>query len=349
MNVKKLKNCRNCFKISSNHKYVIASGDSITVYRREDLSVQCTIPSKIFPHAYCCRFLSDDVVMMKNNYAQYLVYDIAQGKVLWKFKVRGYDSIDHNYLVSSDSTLVFDLVSPSNLKGPIMELIISLREKCYVLQPLQEPTPCQTGWVRYPTICAAKDADDGIYVAFTFGPPKPDATQRERGFILQHKSRFTGSDYTQIKKWESKEPISFDTRCRPQTIKYLDSEYIVFEDLQYWNLTTQQSGKLLNICPVGYSFRLERKHDPAKKISFFLVHERHDEDSAVISLLDFWNSQSIDMRKRISIFTIPDGQFREAFDHIDGIEDRELCDIEFLDTPDRLLIGTMSGIYLYER
>ena len=259
MNVIKLKKCRNCFRIVSNHKYVIANGDSVTVYRRDDLSVQCTIPSKTFPHAYCVRFLSDDIVMMKNNSAQYMVYNIAQERVLWEFKVRGYDSIDSDYLVSSDSKLVFDLVSPSNLKGPAMELIVSLQEKCYVLQPLQEPVPYQDGWVRYPHVYTARDAADGVYMAFMFGPPKPDATQKKRGIVLQHKNRFVGSAYEEFKRLENVEPISLGDRYKPNGIAYLDSEYIIFNDLQYWNLTTQQYGSLPDISSANSSLSLERK------------------------------------------------------------------------------------------
>ena len=349
MKVKKLKNCRNCFRIVSNHKYVIANGDSVTVYRREDLSVQCTIPSKTFPHAYCVRFLSDDIVMMKNNYAQYMVYDIAQERVLWKFKVRGYDSVDNNYLISSDSKLVFDLVTPSDLGGPVMELIISLQEKCYVLQPLQEPALCQAGWVRKLHIHTAKDVTDGVYMAFTCGSPKTDITQTEERIILQHKSRFVGSDYEQIKQWEYKEPISFGKRCKPNGIKYLDSEYMVFNDLQYWNLKTQQHGTLPDIPHADSSFCLERKWDPTKGISFFLLHEHYHTGPIVFSLFDLFRSDAIDLRYRISLIAIPDYQLIEIFDHIDGTEDREICDIEFLDTPNRLLIGTMSGIYLCER
>ena len=349
MNVKKLKSCRNCFRIVSNHKYVIANGDSVTVYRRDDLAVQCTIPSKTFPHAYCVRFLSDDIVMMKNNYAQYMVYDIGQESVLWKFKVRGYDSIDYDYLVSSDGKLVFDLVSPSDLKGPVMELIISLQDKCYVLQPLQEPASCQTGWVCYPAIHFAKDAADGVYMAFMFGPPKPDATQRERSIVLQHKSRFVGSNYEEIKRWDNMEPISLSDRCKPNGIKYLDSEYMIFNDLQYWNLTTQQYGTLPDIPHTDSSFRLERKRDPAKGTLFFLFHEHYHTGPIVFSLLDPFGSDSIDLRYRISLIAFPDYRLIETFDRVDGTEDRAICDIEFLDTPNRFLMGTMSGIYLCER
>ena len=349
MNVKKLKNCKNCFRIVSNHKYVIANGDSVTIYRREDLSVQCTIPSKTFSNAYCVHFLSDDIVMMKNNYAQYMVYDIAQESVLWKFKVRGYDSIDYDYLVSSDGKLVFDLVSPSDLKGPVMELIVSPQEKCYVLQPLQEPASCQTGWVCYPAIHFAKDAADGVYMAFMFGPPKPDATQRERSVVLQHKSRFVGSDYEEIKRWENMEPISLGDRCKPNGIKYLDSEYMIFNDLQYWNPTTQQYGTLPDIPHADSSFRLERKRDPAKGTSFFLLHEHYHTGPIAFSLFDFLRSDAIDLRYKISLIAIPDYQLIEIFDHIDGTDDEEICDIEFLDAPNRFLIGTMSGIYLCER
>ena len=349
MNVKKLKNCRNCFRIVSNHKYVIANGDSVTVYRRDDLSVQCTIPSKTFPHAYCVRFLSDDIVMMKNNYAQYMVYDIGQESVLWKFKVRGYDSIDYDYLVSSDGKLVFDLVSPSDLKGPVMELIISLQDKCYVLQPLQEPASCQTGWVCYPAIHFAKDAADGVYMAFMFGPPKPDATQKERGVVLQHKDRFVGSNYEEIKRWENVEPISLGDRCKPNGIIYLDSEYMIFNDLQYWNLITQQYGKLPEIPYEDHSCSLSRKSGINEDSSFFLVHDIYSKAPVSLALLALIRSEPLDMRQRIFLVTMPDGQFTEVFDHVDGTEDRAICDIEFLDTPNRFLIGTMSGIYLCER
>ena len=349
MNVKKLKNCRNCFRIVSNHKYVIANGDSVTVYRREDLSVQCTIPSKTFSNAYCVRFLSDDIVMMKNNYAQYMVYDIAQESVLWKFKVRGYDSIAYDYLVSSDGKLVFDLVSPSDLKGPVMELIVSPHEKCYVLQPLQEPVSCQTGWICYPAIYFAKDATDGVYMAFMFGPPKPDATQKERGFILRHKSRFVGSDYEEIKRWENMKPISLDDRCKPNGIKYLDSEYMIFNDLQYLNLITQQYGKLPEIPYEDHNFSLRRKSGIKEGASFFLVHDIYNKAPVSLALLALIRSEPLDMRQRIFLVTMPDGQFTEVFDRIDGTEDRAICDIEFLDTPNRFLIGTMSGIYLCER
>ena len=349
MNVKKLKSCRNCFRIVSNHKYLIANGDSVTVYRRDDLSVQCVIPSKTFSHAYCVRFLSDDIVMMKNNNAQYMVYDIAHESVLWKFKVRGYDSIDYDYLVSSDGKLVFDLVSPSDLKGPVMELIVSLQEKCLVLQPLQEPAVCQDGWVRYPHIHTAKDAADGVYMAFTFGPPKPTATQKERGVVLQHKDRFVGSNYEEIKRWENVEPISLGDRCKPNGIEYLDSEYMIFNNLQYWNLITRQYGTLPDIPHADSSFRLERKRDPAKGTSFFLLHEHYYANPIVFSLFDPFRSDAIDLRYRISLIAIPDYQLIEIFDHINGTEDRAICDIEFLDTPNRFLIGTMSGIYLCER
>ena len=349
MNVIKLKKCRNCFRIVSNHKYVIANGDSVTVYRREDLSVQCTIPAKTFPHAYCVRFLSDDIVMMKNNHAQYMIYDIVHENVLWKFKIRGYDSIDNNYLVSSDGKLVFDLVFSSDLKGPVMELIISPQEKSYVLQPLREPTSCQTGWVRYPAIHIAKDASDGVYMAFMFGPPKPDATQKQRGFVLQHKSRFVGRDYKEVKRWENMEPVSLGTRCKPNGIKYLDSEHMIFNDLQYWNLITQQYGSLPNIPNAAHSFRLEKKGDSAKGASYFLVHERYHAGPIVFSLFDLLSSDAIDLRSKISILTFPDYQLIETLDHIDDTDDWEICDIEFLDTTNRFLIGTLSGIYLCER
>jgi hypothetical protein len=349
MNIKKLKNCKNCFRIVSNHKYVIANGDSVTVYQRDDLSVQCTIPSKTFPHAYCVRFLSDDIVMMKNNSARYMVYNIAQERVLWEFKVRGYDSIDSDYLVSSDGKLVFDIVSPSDHKGPAMELIVSLQEKCYVLQPLQEPTACQDGWVRYPHIYTAKDATDGVYMACMFGPPKPDATQKERGVVLLHKSRFVGSDYKEIKRWENMEPIALGDRCMPNGIKYLDSEYMIFNDLQYWNLITKQYGSLPDIPSANPSFSLERKSDPVKKTSFFLLHELYNEKPVIFSPFSLIHSESVDMRQRIFLVAMPDGQLTEVFDHVDGTEDKEICGIEFLDTPNRFLIGTMSGTYLCER
>ena len=349
MNVKKLKNCRNCFRIVSNHKYVIANGDSVTVYRREDLSVQCTIPSKTFPHAYCVRFLSDDIVMMKNNYAQYMVYDIAQESVLWKFKVRGYDSIDYDYLVSSDGKLVFDLVSPSDLKGPVMELIVSPQEKCFVLQPLQEPKPCQTEWIRHPRIHITKDATDGVYMVFTFSSPKSDATQKECGFVLQHKSRFVGSNYEEIKRWDNMEPGSFGIQCKPSGIKCLDSEYMVFEDLRYWNLITQQYGKLPEIPYEDHNFSLRRKSGIKEGSSFFLVQDIYNKAPVNLALLALIHSESLDMRQRIFLITMPDGQFAEVFDHVDGTEDRGICDIEFLDAPNRFLIGTMSGIYLCER
>lgn len=349
MNVKKLKNCRNCFKIVCNHKYVIANGDSVTVYRRDNLSVQCTIPSKTFPHAYCVRFLSDDIVMMKNNYAQYMLYDIAQKNVLWEFNVRGYNSIDCDYLVSSDGKLVFDLVVPSNPKRPLMELLISPQEKCYVLQPLQEPLSCHDGWVRYPRIHITKDANDGVYIAFTFGPPKPDAMQKERGIVLQHKDRFVGSDYEEIKRWENMEPISLGDRCRPNGIEYLDSEYMVFEDLQYWNLKSQQYGCLPDIPYQNPDIRLERKSTPAESTAFFLAHELYNEKPVIFSPFSLIPSESVDMRQRIFLVAMPAGQLTEVFDHVDGTEDRAICDIEFLDAPNRFLIGTMSGIYLCER
>ena len=349
MKVRKLKKCRNCFRIVSNRKYVIANGDSVTVYRREDLSVQCTIPAKTFPHAYCVRFLSDDIVMMKNNYAQYMIYDIAHETVLWKFKVRGYDSIDNNYVVSSNGKLVLDLVTPTDLKGTTMELIISPQEKCYVLQSLPEPVLCQEGWVRSLRIHTAKDAADGVYMAFTFSSPKSDAKQRESRIVLQHKDRFIGSDYREIKRWENMEPVSLGARRTPKGIKYLDSEHMIFEDLQYWNLITQQYGSLPDIPGAAHSFRLEKKSDSAKGTSFFLVHEHYHTGPIVFSSLNPFGSDTIDMRYRISLIAIPDYQLIEIFDHVDGTEDKEICDIEFLDTHDLFLIGTMSGIYLYER
>ena len=349
MKATKLQKCRNCFRIVSNHKYIIASGDSVTVYRQKDLSVHCTIPSKTFPHAYCCRFLSDDVVMMKNNCAEYMIYDIAQQSVLWKFKVRGYDSIDNDYLVSSDGNLVFDLLSPSNLKGTVMELIVSLQEKCYILHPLQEPQPCQDGWSRYPHIHTAKDATNGVYVAFTFGPRQPNASQIDREIVLLHKDSFGRSNYKEIQRLENVEPVSFGTKRLPSGIKYLDSEHMIFTDLQCLDLNTQQYGSLPITLPTDPWFRLERKRNPATGTSFFLLHERHYTGSSVLSLFTPFGSDTTDDRSRISLFRIPDCKYIETFEHVDGTDDWEIYDIEFLDDPNRLLIGTMSGIYLCER
>lgn len=350
MKVKKLSKCRNCFRISGNHKYIVANGDSITIYRREDLSVQCIIPSKVFCYAYCVRFLSDDIVMMKNNCAQYMVYDIVQESVLWKFNVRGYDSIDTNYLLSSDRKTAFDLVTPSSGKRSAMELIISLQDKCYVLQPMKEPEPSQTGWERYPHVYTAKDTTDGVYMAFTFGPPRPDATHKERGIVLQYKSRFVGNDYEQIKRWEYIEPIRSGAKCKPNGIKYLDSEYMIFEDLQYWDLTTQQYGRFTDIPCESTDVLIERKSEPVNGTSFLLVHEHYyKEKPTVFSLFDLLNSESFEMRSRVFLVSLPDGKLVEVFDEVHGTEDKKICDVELLDDCNRFLLGTMTGIYLCER
>ena len=138
-------------------------------------------------------------------------------------------------------------------------------------------------------------------------------------------------------------------RRKPKGIEYLDSEYMIFNDLQYWNLTTQQYGTLPDIPHTDSSFRLERKRAPAKGTSFFLFHEHYHTGPIVFSLLDPFGSDSIDLRYRISLIAFPDYRLIETFDRVDGTEDRAICDIEFLDTPNRFLMGTMSGIYLCER
>ena len=80
-----------------------------------------------------------------------------------------------------------------------------------------------------------------------------------------------------------------------------------------------------------------------------MAHELYNEKPVILSLFSLINSEPVDMRQRIFLITIPDGQFTEVFDHVDGTEDRAICDIEFLDAPNRFLIGTTSGIYLCER
>ena len=257
------------------------------------------------------------------------------------------DKPNRNYLISSDCKSVFDLITPTDLNGPDMELVIFPQEKSYVLQPLKKPALQQEGWVRELAVYTAKDADDGVYMAFGFRSAKSDATRR---IVLQHKDRFVGRDYKQLMQWDNIQPIALGMRCKPKRIIYMDSELIIFNDLQYWNLNTQEYGSLPNIPNTVNAWQFEKKSGPTKESSIILARENYYTGPITFSLFSLLDANTTDeSRSRISLLASPDYQLIEIFDHIDGTDDWKICDSEFLDTPNRFLIGTMSGIYLCER
>lgn len=335
MRIKKLKGRRDCFRIISNERYVIATGTSVTVYNKQDLSVRCTIPAKVFPCPNCIAFLSEHRIIIKNNYGKYMIYNLQRKEKEWVFFLRNFDGTDVEPVVSTDGKIVYDIVSESYEPFGQMGLLIYPEEQRYEMLQFPNIEPPQKGWKQYSSKLMAKDNGEGMYYTMMFGPAENASEKMQRGFLLLHKEHIAGTNHAIMKRWNCMDPIPSNTSIYGKTcnsVAYLDEQYVIFQNLDYCDYQTQKEGSLC--ATLGKD-----------KFSFIAKKHISNEAGDVLVLHKFYGFG----QSGLILATLPQGAVLGTIDCVWGTDDRAICDIEFLDASNRFLIGSMNGIYLCER
>lgn len=330
----KLAQCRNCFSIAQNEHYVAALGDQIVVYSMLDWTVKSIITSKMFPHPYGLQFLSEHIFIVKNNYAQYMVYDILKNTVLWKFKPRGYDSIDVTPIVSSEGT-IYDILTHCKGTACCSELIIYPNIQQYEIRDLAETSVNVEGWPGKGAGCSTigfYSGNNKMYLLKGYVLSPAVRRQYTVEYVLFQRNKDDHSSWGSVKRWRFHNPINFkvnlngkliirDERKRPI---FFDEQYIVWNDLicEHW-----QTG--VSFC-LEYQDRLdtpaymERRFDSKFNLDFWLVHRGN---TIQIRQYKSWSSVA-------------------QLSKLENCLDIRICDIAILRNSGKILIGTYSGLFL---
>ena len=331
----KLNQCRNCFSIAQNDRYVAAVGDQIVIYQKENWAVQCVVPSKVFVHPYSLHFLSEHTFIVKNNYAQYMVYDVLKQKVLWKFKPRGYDSIDINLIVSS-SGKVFDIFTYHNYNSCCSQLVISPDTQQYEIRDLAETEIPVEAWHGQGSGCSTirlnKGLDQKMYLLKGYIIDENLQKGHTVEYVLFQNSIDVPSLWIPVKQWRFDKPIRFKARWAETLIVrdeirmpvYFDEQYIIWNNFECEDWRTGQ-----HYC-----------HDEMDNLDTpFLVKRRYDSQH----IMDFWvipRGHVVQIRQYKTWDLVP------AFYDIENWCGARICDIAILDNASKVLIGTMSGLFL---
>ena len=334
----KLKRCRNCFSIAQNKHYVAAVGDQIVIYLKENWAVHCVIPSKVFVHAYSLQFLSEHTFIVKNNTAQYMVYDVLNKEVLWKFKPRGYDSIDINLIVSSSGT-VFDVLTYHNYKSCCSQLIISPDTQQYEIRDLEETAISIEGWYGKGPGCSSiqlnKGLDQKMYLLKGYRIGEKFPQNHTNVYVLFQNNMDIQSMWIPVKQWRFDKPIKYKARLADTLIVrngdrmpiYFDERYIIWNDFECEDWLTGQYYCFDEKDNLGTPFRLKRRYDSQHVMDFWIVPR----------------SDTVQIRQYKTWDLVP------PFYDVENWCKERVCDIAILDNTRKVLIGTMSGLFLCEQ
>lgn len=332
----KLKHCRSCFSIAQNDHYLVAVGDQIVVYRKNDWDLQCLIPSKIFPHPYSFRFLSDHIFIVKNNYAQYMVYDLLAKEILWKFKLRGYDSIDMNFVISSDRAKIYDILTHHNGNSCSAQIVIIPETKQYEVRELFETEITIEGWRHEGSGCTNISFFNGnnqkMYLLKEYRVPESTHKEYTVEHLLFQKDMDDETRWELVKKWRFDEPIEFKarlgdrilTRDEQQSPVYIDEQCIIWNNFRYENIITGDCHYISGVGNLLTPRKIERKYFPQYGVCFWF----------------FSTGATHEFRQHGTWERIP-----ELYDFEKRFNER-ICDVAILDGDGRTLLGTYTGIYL---
>lgn len=332
----KLKHCKNCFSIVQNDHYVVAVGDQIVVYRKNDWDIQSLITSKTFPHPYSFHFLADHIFIVKNNYARYMVYDLLTNKILWDFKLRGYSSIDMNFVITLDGAVIYDILTHHSGNPCCTQIVIFPEAKHYEVQELFETAVTIEGWQQTGSSCTNiniyKGNDQKIYLLKEYRIPESTHKKYSIVYFLFQKDTAIETRWELVQKWHFDEPIEFKarlgdrilTRDECQRPVYIDEQCIIWNNFLYENIMTGNCHYISNAENLLTPFRIERKYFPQHSVNFWffslgLTHEfrQYETWERIPELYDF------------------EKRFNER-----------ICDIAILDGDGRILLGTYTGLYL---
>lgn len=334
----KLKQCRNCFSIAQNKHYVAAVGDQIVIYLKKNWAVQCVIPSKMFAHPYSLQFLSDHIFIVKNNRAQYMMYDVLKKEVLWRFKPRGYDSIDINLIVSSNGK-VFDILTYHNYNSCCSQLIIYPEAQQYEIRDLAETAITIDGWRGKGSDCSSirlhKGLNEKMYLLKGYRIPETPQERHTVEYVLFQKNIDVQSYWEPVKQWKFDKPIKFKAnlygnlfvRSEARMPIYFDEQCIVWNDLVCEDWRTGKHYCFDEQDNLSTPIRMKRRYDSQHVTDFWLVPRGH----------------TIQIRQYKTWDLVP------PFFDIENWCKEEICDIGMLDNTRKVLIGTMSGLFLCEQ
>lgn len=332
----KLKHCKNCFSIVQNDHYVVAVGDRIVVYRKNDWGIQCMIPSKTLPHPYSFQFLSDHTFIVKNNYARYMVYDLVENEILWTFKLRGYDSIDMNFVISLDGTVIYDILTHHSGNPCCTQIVISPKTKQYKVRDLFETAIPIEGWHQKGTGCTTisiyKGNDQKMYLLKEYRIPESTYSKYSVAYLLFQKDIDVETRWELVKKWCFDEPIEFKARIGNRILTrdecqhpiYIDEQCIIWNNFQYENIMTGDCHYISEAETLLTPFKIERKYFPQHSIYFWF----------------FSTGVTHEFRQHGTWERVP-----ELYDFEKSFNER-ICDIAILDGDGRTLLGTYTGLFL---
>jgi len=331
----KLKQCRNCFSIAQNDNYVAAIGDQIVIYCKENWTVQCVIPSKLFPHPYSLEFLSEHTFVVKNNYAQYMVYDVFKKDVLWKFKPRGYDSIDINLVVSPEG-IIYDILTHRQHNSCCLQLVIFPETQKYEIRDLPETSITIEGWQGKDSGCSTirlyKGNNQTMYLLKGYLTPQRSLEKYNVEYVLFQKTIAIHSPWICIKRWRFDKPIKFMVNHNNYTIVrnevkrpiYFDEQFIVWNDCICEDWHTGECYCFNKQNDASTPTYIKRRYEPEHNIDIWLVRRGHAFQSYQYKT---WEPSPL-------------------FCDIENSGNERICDVAVLNRNRKMLIGTMSGLYL---
>ena len=334
----KFKKCKNCFSITHNESYVVAIGDQIVVYRKNDFEPLCIIPSKTLPNPYSFCFLSEHTFIVKNNNAKYIVYDISRQAIIWQFKPRGYDSVDISFAVSPDGQTVYDILTHCKHSTCCSQIVILPQQRSYNIRELTETKvdaeDPQHEYRGYRSKLVLGQ-DSKMYLLRTYREKSTCIQNNIAMYALYQKDFSNHTRWTCIKQWyvgqEIDHKLAFGTTCfhhekfvRPI---YFDECCVVWSNLIYQDLITNMCLKLNSADILCAPDRIKRKYHPQIGIDFWVMHK----PSTFFEVRQYQTMDPVDL----------------VYDTLKN-NHGEICDIAFLDSKKRILIGTMTGMYLCE-
>ena len=331
----KLKQCINCFSVSQNEHYVAAVGDQIVIYQKNNWSVRCVIPSKVFSHPYSLQFLSDHIFVVKNNRAQYMIYDVLKNEILWKFKVRGYDSIDISMILSLDGKEIYDGLTHRNSVPCCSQLVIFPEARRYEIRDLSETFLQNNNWsdTDVPSSFRLKKGlDQRMYLLKTYNYSRISQESFTMEYVLFHKPLDAQSLWEPVKQWRFEDPIDFKSnfdglfsiRSERKLPIYFDEKYIVWNDYDCENWQTGEHLSFDEQDRLTTPIRMRRKYYP-----------QHDTDFWMVDI-----GFSVQFRQYATWEKLP------AFYAVEQSVNKGFCDLAILDNKGKTLIGTMSVLFL---
>lgn len=341
----KLNQCRNCFSIAQNDRYVAAVGDQIVIYRKENWAVQCVVPSKVFVHPYSLQFLSEHTFIVKNNYAQYMVYDVLKKETLWKFKPRGYDSIDINFIVSTDGQ-IFDVLTHRNSNPCCSQLIIYPDTQQYEIRDLAETAITVAGWREKGAACTSNQLHKGpegkMYLLKFYDMSEEVLEEYTVEYALFQKDLDVRTHWKLVKRWRFDKPIRCTVNLNGELFVrneirkaiYFDEQYVVWNDLVCEEWLTGKYDCFEVQDKLSTPDLMKRRYSPLHDVDFWLVKRGFCHQ---IRQYKTWNLVPL-------LFNMENSDHEQIGDVRDNI-----CDIVILNGSRKMLIGTMTGLYLCEQ